>query len=121
MLAALQLSRVPAVVIGSGSTLGLGKEHAIYLAARGAKLVVNDIGGSFKGEGSSKSPADHVVDEIVAAGGEAVANYDSVESGSKILDTAIEAYGRVDIIVNNAGYAMQIKCLGLFETGSFRT
>ncbi len=90
-----------AIVTGAGG--GLGRSHALLLAARGAKVVVNDLGGSFTGEGKSASAADKVVDEIKAAGGTAVANYDSVEDGDKIVKTAIEAFGKLDILVNNAG------------------
>ncbi|KAK2717255.1 hypothetical protein QYM36_007395, partial [Artemia franciscana] len=81
----------------------LGKEYALLFASRGAAVVVNDLGGSFKGEGSDKRAADLVVDEIIKAGGKAVANYDSVEDGEKIIKTAIDHFGRVDILVNNAG------------------
>lgn len=71
-------------------------------AARGAKVVVNDLGVSTKGEGASSSAADKVVDEIKAKGGEAVANHDSVEDGEKIVKTAVDKWGRVDILINNA-------------------
>ena len=90
-----------AIVTGAGG--GLGRSHALLLASRGAKVVVNDLGGSFTGEGKSSSAADKVVDEIKAAGGQAVANYDSVEDGDKIVKTAIDAFGRIDIVINNAG------------------
>ncbi len=90
-----------ALVTGAGG--GLGRSHALLLAARGAKVIVNDLGGSHTGEGKSASAADKVVDEIKAAGGEAVANYDSVEDGDKIIKTAIDAFGRIDIVINNAG------------------
>jgi (3R)-3-hydroxyacyl-CoA dehydrogenase / 3a,7a,12a-trihydroxy-5b-cholest-24-enoyl-CoA hydratase / enoyl-CoA hydratase 2 len=90
-----------AIVTGAGG--GLGRSHALLLAARGAKVVVNDLGGSFTGEGKSASAADKVVAEIKAAGGDAVANYDSVEDGDKIVKTAIDTWGKIDILVNNAG------------------
>src|SRR4029078_5738481 len=92
--------KVP-IVTGAGG--GLGRAHALLLAARGAKVVVNDLGGSHTGEGRSASPADKVFAEIQAAGGEAVANYDSVENGDKIVKTAIDAFGKIDIVINNAG------------------
>jgi 3-hydroxyacyl-CoA dehydrogenase/3a,7a,12a-trihydroxy-5b-cholest-24-enoyl-CoA hydratase len=90
-----------AIVTGAGG--GLGRSHALLLASRGAKVVVNDLGGSFKGEGQSSSAADAVVQEIKDAGGVAVANYNSVEDGDKIVQSAIDAFGRVDIVINNAG------------------
>ena len=90
-----------AIVTGAGQ--GLGRCHALLLASRGAKVVVNDLGGSTSGEGKSSESADQVVNEIKAAGGEAVANYDSVEDGEAIVKTAMDAFGRVDIVVNNAG------------------
>src|SRR5688572_2975802 len=90
-----------ALVTGAGN--GLGRSHALLLASRGAKVVVNDLGGSHSGEGKSSSAADKVVEEIKAAGGTAVANYDSVTDGDKIVKTAIDAYGKIDILINNAG------------------
>lgn len=90
-----------AIVTGAGG--GLGKAYALLFGSRGAKVVVNDLGGSKKGEGSSSKLADQVVEEIRSAGGTAVANYDSVEDGDKIVKTALDNFGRVDIVVNNAG------------------
>jgi 3-hydroxyacyl-CoA dehydrogenase/3a,7a,12a-trihydroxy-5b-cholest-24-enoyl-CoA hydratase len=90
-----------AIVTGAGQ--GLGRAHALLLASRGAKVVVNDLGGSTAGEGKSSETADLVVEEIKQAGGEAVANYDSVEDGDAIVRTAIDTWGRVDIVINNAG------------------
>ncbi|ODA76232.1 hypothetical protein RJ55_08077 [Drechmeria coniospora] len=91
------------VVVVTGAGGGLGKAYALFFGSRGASVVVNDLGGSFKGEGNSTKAADVVVDEIKAAGGKAVANYDSVENGERIIDTAIQAFGRIDILLNNAG------------------
>ncbi len=93
-----------AVITGAGG--GLGREYALELARRGARVVVNDLGGAMDGTGASSSAADVVVDEIKAAGGEAVANSDSVssrEGGESIIATALDAFGTVDIVVNNAG------------------
>ncbi|CAI5453925.1 unnamed protein product [Caenorhabditis angaria] len=90
-----------AIVTGAGG--GLGKTYALELAKRGAKVVVNDLGGDRHGTSSSTSMADKVVQEIKSAGGQAVANYDSVEFGDKIVKTAIDNFGRIDIVINNAG------------------
>lgn len=91
------------VVIVTGAGNGLGKSHALEFARRGAKVVVNDLGGSAFGDGADSSPAQKVADEIKAAGGEAVINGDSVEDGDKIVQTAMDTYGRIDVVVNNAG------------------
>jgi len=81
----------------------LGRAYALLLGSKGAKVVVNDLGGSRTGEGASSSAADKVVQEIKDLGGEAIANYDSVEDGEKIVKTALDKWGRVDILINNAG------------------
>ncbi len=93
-----------AVITGAGG--GLGRTYALEFARRGGKVVVNDLGGSSDGSGGGTSMADQVVKEIEEAGGTAVANYDSVstpEGGEAIIGTALEAFGQVDIVVNNAG------------------
>jgi NAD(P)-dependent dehydrogenase (short-subunit alcohol dehydrogenase family) len=93
-----------AVVTGAGG--GLGREYALELGRRGAMVVVNDLGGAVDGSGASRSAADLVVEEIKGAGGEAVASYDSVatrEGGAAIVQTGIDSFGGVDIVINNAG------------------
>jgi NAD(P)-dependent dehydrogenase (short-subunit alcohol dehydrogenase family) len=93
-----------AIITGAGG--GLGREHALLLARRGARIVVNDLGGSVSGEGDDAGPAQKVVDELEALGAEAVANTDSVatpEGGEAIVQTAVDAFGTVDIVINNAG------------------
>ncbi len=94
------------VVIITGAGRGLGREYALAFAAEGAKVVVNDIGASLGGEGIDASPAQQVVDEIRAAGGEAIANGDDVadwDSAGNLVAAAIAAFGRLDVVVNNAG------------------
>lgn len=93
-------------VIVTGAGNGLGKAYALELGSRGAKVVVNDLGGSVDGSGSASSPADDVVNEIIKNGGEAIANYDSVatkEGGVSIVQSALDNFGTVDAVINNAG------------------
>jgi NAD(P)-dependent dehydrogenase (short-subunit alcohol dehydrogenase family) len=93
-----------AIITGAGG--GLGRSHALELARRGARVVVNDLGGAVDGSGENKGAAQLVVDEIVAAGGEAVADTNSVatpEGGKAVVQTALDAFGTVDIVINNAG------------------
>jgi NAD(P)-dependent dehydrogenase (short-subunit alcohol dehydrogenase family) len=93
-----------AIITGAGG--GLGRQHALLLASRGALVVVNDLGGALDGSGSDKGAAQKVVDEIVALGGVAIADTNSVstpEGGAAIVKSAVDAYGRVDIVINNAG------------------
>ncbi len=91
------------VVIVTGAGGGLGRAHALLFARHGARVVVNDLGGSAHGEGASQSAADRVVAEITAAGGQALANHDSVTEGARIVEHALDTFGRVDVVVNNAG------------------
>ena len=105
-----------AVITGAGG--GLGRSHALLLASRGARVVVNDLGGGRDGSGAGSSMADAVVEEIRAAGGEAVANYDSVatwEGGEAIVGTALEAFGRIDVVINNAGILRDVSFAKLSE------
>ncbi len=93
-----------AIITGAGR--GIGREHALLFASEGAKVVVNDLGGALDGSGDDRSPAQQVVDEIKAAGGEAVANADDItdwEGGKRLIDTAIETFGDLHVLVNNAG------------------
>jgi NAD(P)-dependent dehydrogenase (short-subunit alcohol dehydrogenase family) len=106
-----------AIVTGAGG--GLGRNHAIELAKRGAKVVVNDLGGSRDGMGSSQSAADRVVEEIKALGGEAVPNYDNVATsvgGENIIRTALDAFGKLDILINNAGILLDSTFAKMDET-----
>lgn len=91
------------VVIVTGAGGGLGRAHALLFARHGAHVVVNDLGGSTHGEGASASAADRVVAEIREAGGTAVASHDSVTDGERIVQQALDTFGRVDVLVNNAG------------------
>src|SRR3954447_8326408 len=93
-----------ALVTGAGG--GLGRSHALELARRGARVVVNDVGGAVDGTGGSATAAERVVAEIVDAGGDAIPNADSVatpEGGAAIVQSAVDAFGRIDVVVNNAG------------------
>lgn len=94
------------VAIITGAGRGLGREHALLFASEGAKVVVNDLGGDLHGEGEDRAPAQLVVDEIKAMGGEAVGNTDSVadwDGAKRLVDTAVETFGKLDVLVNNAG------------------
>src|SRR5438128_3112066 len=94
------------VAVVTGAARGIGREVALLMAQLGARVVVHDYGGSEGGQGATQAPANEVVEEIRKAGGQAVANYDSVATmagGEHIVQTAIDAFGRVDIVVNNAG------------------
>jgi NAD(P)-dependent dehydrogenase (short-subunit alcohol dehydrogenase family) len=94
------------VAIVTGAGRGIGREHALLLAAQGASVVVNDLGGSRDGVGGDAGPAQQVVDEITAAGGQAVANTDDISDfagAEKLIGTAVEAFGKVDVLINNAG------------------
>ena len=109
-----------AIVTGAGG--GLGRQHALALAARGAKVVVNDLGGARDGSGGSVSAAQAVVDEILAAGGEAIANGASVtdfEAVQAMVAQAVKAWGRVDILVNNAGI-LRDKSFAKMDLADFR-
>jgi NAD(P)-dependent dehydrogenase (short-subunit alcohol dehydrogenase family) len=95
------------IVIVTGAGGGLGRAHALAFAAEGARVVVNDIGTSREGEGASAAPAQKVVDEIVAAGGQAVANTDDVadwDGAEALVRTALDTFGGLDVLVNNAGF-----------------
>ncbi len=95
------------VVIVTGAGRGLGRAYALELARQGAAVVVNDLGVGTHGEASADTPAQQVVDEIKATGGRAVANYDDVsdwDAGKRIIDTALETFGQLDAVVNNAGF-----------------
>ena len=104
-----QLDFTQRVAIVTGAGRGIGRSYALDLASRGVAVVVNDLGCTKEGDGSSSLIADQVVKEIIDNGGKAVANYDSVEFGDKIAQAAIDAFGRIDILINNAGNAPRSK------------
>ncbi len=94
------------VAIITGAGRGIGREHALLFASEGAKVVVNDLGGAMDGSGDDRSPAQQVADEIKAMGGEAIANADNVadwEGGQRLINAAVEAFGDLNVLVNNAG------------------
>ena len=94
------------VAIITGAGRGIGREHALFFAAEGAKVVVNDLGGAVDGSGDDRTPAEQVVDEIKQMGGEAIANADDVadwEGGQRLVNAAVEAFGDLHVLVNNAG------------------
>src|SRR3546814_543123 len=94
------------VAIVTGAGRGIGREHSLMLAEQGAKVVVNDLGGSMDGTGNDAGPAQQVVDEITAMGGEAVANTDDISSwdgAERLINQAVDHFGRLDVLINNAG------------------
>ena len=110
------------VAIVTGSGRGVGRQHALQLAAAGAKIVVNDLGSSVDGSGVDSSPAQQVADSINAAGGEAIVNSDDVSNfdGAKnLVDTAINAFGKLDILVNNAGILRDRMLVNMTEAVSY--
>lgn len=96
------------VALVTGAGRGLGRAHALLLAAHGAKVLVNDLGTGSAGDGSDATPAEAVVQEIRAAGGQAEVNSDSVVNGSRIVEAALDHFGRLDIVVNNAGFLRDV-------------
>jgi NAD(P)-dependent dehydrogenase (short-subunit alcohol dehydrogenase family) len=106
------------VAIVTGAGRGIGRGHAIALAEAGAKIVVNDLGGSSAGEGTDQAPAQQVADEIKGFGGEAVANYDNVadfQGAENLIKQAVDEFGRLDILVNNAGIIRDRMIVNLSE------
>ena len=113
------------VAIITGAGRGIGREHALLFAEEGAKVVVNDLGGAVDGSGDDRSPAQQVVDEIKAMGGEAVANGDNItdwEGGQRLINTAVESFGDLHVVVNNAGILrdrMLVRCPRTTSTASW--
>jgi NAD(P)-dependent dehydrogenase (short-subunit alcohol dehydrogenase family) len=106
------------VVVVTGAGRGIGRAHALAFAAEGARVVVNDLGAALDGRGGEAGPAQEVVDEIRAAGGEAVANTDDVaswEGAASLVSTAVEAFGGLDVLVNNAGFLRDRMLVNLAE------
>ena len=109
------------VVVVSGAGRGLGRQHALAFAERGAIVVVNDIGVSLSGDSESKSPAAELVEQINSRGGVAIADFhdvSSAESASKIIESAITNFGRIDVVVNNAG-VLNDKSFSNIDEGAF--
>ncbi len=107
------------VAIITGAGRGIGREHALLFAAEGAKVVVNDLGGALDGSTSEAAPAEEVVAEIRAFGGEAVANHDNVaewEGGARLIQSALDTYGELDVLVNNAGILRDRVLVNLSES-----
>ena len=107
------------VAIITGAGRGIGREHALLFAAEGAKVVVNDVGGANDGTGADSTPAQQVCNEVIAMGGQAVANYDSVsdwEGAQRMVNQAVETFGDLDILVNNAGILRDRVLVNMTET-----
>ncbi|MFE3546827.1 SDR family oxidoreductase [Nocardia sp. NPDC059177] len=105
-------------VIVTGAGRGIGRAHALAFAAAGARVVVNDVGTALDGAATTETPAQQVVDEIVAAGGEAVANYDDVadwEGARRLIRQAVDTFGGLDVLVNNAGFVRDRMLVNLGE------
>src|SRR5262245_55984480 len=107
------------VAIITGAGRGIGREHAMLFAREGAKVVVNDLGGNNSGEGADRGPARDVVGDIIAGGGAAVANYDNVatwDGAESVVQHAIDEFGRLDVLVNNAGILRDSFIAGMEES-----